>query len=238
MTPQIEVGSVLRETFAIYRERAGVLLPVAFWLFLAVGIVEELAYAYIVTAILAGLLGMAATIVYQGMVVQVVRDRREGRRESSAGGMLGSVRPVLLSLVAASLLAAVGTGLGFLLLVIPGLIAVTFWAVIAPAIVTERTGPLKAFGRSQDLVGGNAWPVFGAVLLGLLVVAVPAVASLLLAELLIGYGILIRVVFFALVGAFAAPVPGLVAAILYFRLREIEEASASAVVEQPGHGQG
>lgn len=236
MTSRIEVGSVLRETFAIYRQRAGVLLPLAFWLFLAVGIVEELAYAYVVMAVFAGMLGAAATTFYQGMVVGLVRDVEEGRRDFSAGEMLHSVKPVLLPLIVASLLAVVGTFLGFVFFVIPGFVAITFWAVIAPAIVVERTGAFKSFGRSQDLVGGNAWRVFAAVLLGLLIVAVLTVALILLADSL-AYGPLIRIVLTALVGAVSAPIGGLIAAILYFRLREIEETS-SAVVEEPGHGAG
>lgn len=236
MTSRIEVGSVLRETFAIYRERAGVLLPVAFWLFLAVGIVEELAYAYIVTAVFAGMLGAAATTFYQGMVVGLVRDAEEGRHDSSAGEMLRSVRPVLLPLVVASLLAVVGTFLGFVFFIVPGFLAITFWAVIAPAIVVERTGPIESFGRSQDLVGGSAWRVFAAVLLGLLIAAVLTVALILLADSL-AYGPLIRIVLTALVGTVSAPIGGLIAAILYFRLREIEE-TPSAVVEEPSDSLG
>jgi hypothetical protein len=236
VTSRIEVGSVLRETFAIYRQHAGVLLPVAFWLFLAVGIVEELAYTYILTAIVAGMLGAAATTFYQGMVVGLVRDVAAGRRDSSAGAMLRSVRPVLLPLIVASLLAVVGTFLGFLFFVIPGFVAITFWAVIAPAIVVERTGAIKSFERSQDLVGGNAWRVFAAVLVGLLIVAALTVALILLADSL-AYGPLIRIVLTALVGTVSAPIGGLIAAILYFRLREIEEAP-SAALEEPGDSPG
>jgi hypothetical protein len=233
---KIEVGGVLSETFSTYREHAGVLLPVAFWLFLAVGIVEELAYSYLVTAVFAGLLGMVATIVYQGMAVQVVRGAREGRRNSSAGDLFRSVRPVLLPLIVASLLAVLGTILGFLFFVVPGLIALTFWAVIAPAIVVERAGALEVFGRSQDLVSGNAWQVFAAVLLGFLIVGALTVVLVLIGESLAN-GPLVRIVFSALAGTIAAPVSGLIAAVLYFRLREIEGA-LSAVVEEPGHSAG
>lgn len=42
MEPRLSVGDALSEVFRIYREQAGVLLPVAFWLFLVVAIVNGL----------------------------------------------------------------------------------------------------------------------------------------------------------------------------------------------------
>jgi hypothetical protein len=40
MQPKLSVGETLGEAFSIYRSQAGVLLPVAFWLFLGVAILE------------------------------------------------------------------------------------------------------------------------------------------------------------------------------------------------------
>ena len=42
MNRKIEVGKIFSEVFSIYRDQAGVLLPVAFWLFLVVAIVNGL----------------------------------------------------------------------------------------------------------------------------------------------------------------------------------------------------
>lgn len=234
MKRRIDVGSLFGEVFSTYRRHAGVLLPVAFWLFLAVAIVEELAYAYLVTAIFAGLLGMVATTLYQGMVVGLVRDAEEGRRDApSVGEMFRSVWPVLWPLVVASLLAMLGILLGTIFFIVPGLIALTFWAVIAPVIVIERTGAIAAFGRSQELVSGNAWRVLAIVVVGFLILVGLVLVLVLVAESLED-GPLLRIVFSALAGAVAAPITGLIAAILYFRLREIEDVP-SAVIEEPGH---
>ena len=38
------------------------------------------------------------------------------------------------------------------LLIVPGLILLTIWAVIAPVIVVERSGVIDAFRRSRELV--------------------------------------------------------------------------------------
>lgn len=40
----------------------------------------------------------------------------------------------------------------------------------APAIVVEQAGPIEAFGRSRRLVRGDAWPVFGTLVVVLLIV--------------------------------------------------------------------
>jgi hypothetical protein len=42
MGQRLSVGDTLSEVLRIYREQAGVLLPVAFWLFLVVAIVDGL----------------------------------------------------------------------------------------------------------------------------------------------------------------------------------------------------
>ena len=56
-----------------------------------------------------------------------------------------------------------------LLLIIPGLILLTIWAVFAPAIVIERIRVIDAFGRSRELVRGNGWPVFGVIIVAFLI---------------------------------------------------------------------
>ena len=54
-----------------------------------------------------------------------------------------------MPLLVAGLLAGICIALGFVLLIVPGLVLLTIWAVIAPVIVIERTGALEAFGRSR-----------------------------------------------------------------------------------------
>src|SRR5581483_705690 len=56
------------------------------------------------------------------------------------------------------------TGVGFVLFLVPGLIAMTRWSLIAPAIVLERRGPLQALRRSSELVRGDGFSVFVVVL--------------------------------------------------------------------------
>ena len=103
-----------------------------------------------------------------------------------------------------------------MLIIVPGLVLMTIWAVVAPVVVVERPGGLRALGRSRELVRGNGWPVFGVIVV--LVLGVAIVSGAITAGATTGgtaVGIVVRVV----VGVLAAPVSALAAAVLYFELR-------------------
>jgi len=57
------------------------------------------------------------------------------------------------------------TSLGFLLLMVPGLVLATIWFVVLPACIVERLGPWTSLRRSLQLTKGHRWKVFGLVLL-------------------------------------------------------------------------
>ncbi|MFN8163581.1 MAG: hypothetical protein U0R26_07080 [Solirubrobacterales bacterium] len=224
MGHKLDVGDTLSEVFSIYRAQAGVLLPIAFWLFLAVAIVDGLVGQGLTLLPLLIVIGTIAGTLYQGVVVGLVRDVQDGRRDSSMSELLGSAVPVVLPLIGAGLLSGLGIGIGMVLLIIPGLFLLTIWAVIAPAIVVERTGVLGAFGRSRELVRGNGWPVFGVIVVAFLIALFAALILTAIAQG-IADGPLLRIVFSAIASTFTAPIGALVAAVLYYRLLAIERAA-------------
>ena len=203
------------------------LLPVAFWLFLIVAIVNGLAGDDLALLPVTIVVSTIVATLYEGMVVGLVRDVQDGRRDSSVRDLVDSALPVLLPLIGAGILAGIGIGLGFLLLVVPGLILLTIWAVIAPVIVVERTGVLAAFRRSHDLVRGNGWQVFSVIILAFLI-AIVAGAIFTAIAVSIANGPIVRIVFSALASTLTAPITALVAAVLYFRLLGIERSVAPA----------
>jgi hypothetical protein len=227
MGRKLTVGDTLSEVFAIYRENAGVLLPVAFWLYLAVAIVTGLANGKLNALFFIGvILGFVVALLYQGMVVSLVRDVQDGRRDSSVGQLYRSVTPVLAPLIVASILYGIAVGVGFVLLIVPGCILLTIWAVIAPAIVIERRGVFAAFGRSRELVRGNGWPVFGVVISASLITFVVSIVLGAIGEAIAG-GPILRIVFSALASTVTAPIVALVAGVLYYRLLSIKGEATS-----------
>ncbi|HWD75640.1 MAG TPA: hypothetical protein VG371_10900 [Solirubrobacteraceae bacterium] len=210
---RISPGSVISRIWEIYRDQTAVLVGTAAVLFaLQLAVLLVLPGASIAITILF----WALNVLYQGMVVGLVQDLETGRRDHSVADLLRSVEPVLLPLMGVSVLYAVGVAIGFVLLIIPGLILLVMWSVVAPVTVVERPGVLAAFARSRELVRGNGWAVFGViVLLGLAVVVVSVAAGLAAASLGSVGGAVIEWA----VTAAVAPLAALSASVLYFALR-------------------
>ncbi|HEX5713504.1 MAG TPA: hypothetical protein VFX85_09350 [Solirubrobacterales bacterium] len=223
----LDVGGTISQAFSLYGSNAGVLLPIAFWLFLVVAIANGVAESNAFLLLLASAVGIAAGTLYQGTVVNLVRDVQDGRRDFSAGELLSQASPFILPLIGAGILAGLGIAIGFFLLIVPGLILLTIWSVIAPVIVIEKSGVIASFGRSRELVRGNGWPVFGVIVIAFLIVFVAAIVFTLIGAA-IADGPLMRIVFSALASTITAPISALVASVLYFRLREIEGVAPAA----------
>jgi hypothetical protein len=217
MQGKLEVGDTLGEVFRTYGDHAGVLLPVAFWLYLVVAIVDGIVGTNLALFPLVLVVSTVAGTLYQGMVVGLVRDVQDGRRDSSVGELFGVATPVLLPLIGAGLLSGIGIAIGTLLLIVPGLILLTIWAVIAPAIVIERAGIIDAFGRSRQLVRGSGWAVFGVIITAFLIAAIGGIFFTQIAAG-ISDGPIVRIVFSALASTITAPIVALAAGILYYRL--------------------
>ncbi|WP_018148944.1 hypothetical protein [Henriciella marina] len=88
------------------------------------------------------------------------------RGRSGLGDAIGTALRAFFPLLVVSILMSIGLTIGFLLLIIPGLILLTVWAVVVPALVVDRAGIFGSFGRSADLTRGSRWRIFGLILLG------------------------------------------------------------------------
>jgi hypothetical protein len=135
---QIESGRVISEAFENYRNYAGPLLAGALLMVGIAGVISGVLEAS--DSLLLGLLGLivyiAAGVLYT-YVVKLVQDVRDGRRDHSVEGLFESAAPYIGTLILNGILAAIGIGIGLSLLIVPGLILITIWAVVAPAIVVE-----------------------------------------------------------------------------------------------------
>jgi hypothetical protein len=163
MNAKLDTGRVFERIFQIYREQFTLLIPAALVLFIPVAVLNGVLLtsggALVGLATIA--IGLIATYWFQGMVVQAVVDILDGRRDHTVGSLFSSATPFLGRLIGAGVLATIIIVIGFILIIVPGLIALTFLAVVAPAVVIDRLGVTDALRRSRELVSGNAWRVFG-----------------------------------------------------------------------------
>ena len=105
----VRAGDVLNRVFELYKEHFGMLIPAAFMLSLVVPIPRgfvsphDLGPSFIVLVDSA-----AVALLYQGIVVNLVRDAQDGCRDPSVGKLFSSVGPALAPLVGAALLYGIG----------------------------------------------------------------------------------------------------------------------------------
>jgi hypothetical protein len=233
MNQTLDAGAVIRSVFRIYVDQAPVLMPVAAAVFAVTGIVAAvLVAASPVLALVGVLISLVAMMVFTGIVVELVSDVQDGRRDASVGQLLRAVRPVVGQLILVGIVAGAGIVVGFLLLIVPGLILITVWSVAAPVVVLERPPGLGALGRSRELVRGSGWQVFGVILvLGVLVNVLASAIELGAESAGTGAGIVVRVI----LGVLTAPLLALASSVLYFQLRgsPAPERAGTAPVDAP-----
>lgn len=206
----VNPGAVIGRAWEIYKSQFATLLLAA-----------ALASLVVVAAVLllgplAGIVSLVVNLFFVGAVVLLVQDLEDGRRDEELSSLFAGVAPVFWPLLAVSILAGVGIAIGLILLIVPGLILITFWAVVAPVCVLERPGVFASFSRSRDLVRGNGWQVFGTIFVTWLIAVGLAIAGGLIAAPLGDVG---QAVVNWAVSALTLPLSALVMSVLYFRLR-------------------
>jgi len=228
MPRKIDVGTAVSKVFAIYRAHAGPILTLSAIIVGVSGIVAALLTAASpVLGILGAIIGLIASAILTGMIVELARDVQDGTLDSSIGGLYETAKPYIVPLILAALLTGIGIAIGFVLLIIPGLILLTIWSVYAPAIVLEGKGVVDSLRRSRELVRGNGWQVFGIivvffllfVVLGILVSAIGGAA-----------GAVLRVI----ANIFTAPFVALASAVVYFELLGARDGGSAPAAATPG----
>jgi hypothetical protein len=211
------LSGVFDEAWRMYRAHALHLLAIAFVVYLiAAVIVAALALIGEVGSWLGVIVELVAAFLLQAALIKAVQDIRDGRGDLSVSDTVSAAVPYLWPVAVASILAGIAIAVGLALIIVPGLILITIWAVIVPVIVIERSGPLASFGRSQQLVRGHGWHVFGTlVLVYILMLAVNIVIGAILAVLpLLWRNGLSSVIS----GTLVAPYLALIVTLIYYRL--------------------
>lgn len=125
-----------------------------------------------------GLYGIIAALLWlvaYGALIHVAIAHDQGRTAKVAEVLrLGVTRA--LPLLAVQMLFLIGVWLGFIFLVVPGILLAVIWSVSTTAVVAERTGIFGAFGRSRALTKGARWRVLGIGLLALVIYSLVSLA--------------------------------------------------------------
>jgi hypothetical protein len=226
----MSIGDVWSEAWRYYTSHWGRFVGLAAVVFIVLDLLTAIAAALRSDHwVIWGVWSVASIFVWlvgsywvQGAIVEGVNDARQGRR-STAAENFERVRPQLGSLILASVLAGLGVAIGLLLLIVPGLILLTLWSLLVPAIQLEKLSTGAGFSRSAELVRGHGFQVFGILLVTYIVVAVAvAILNGIFAIFLSGF-------FESWLGGLIAnslviPFASIVHAVIYFRLAGVERA--------------
>ena len=227
---KLDTSETFERIFQVYGSQFTTLLGLALVIFVPIAVLQGIVAAsgslalLFVTAVLA-FIGYG---LYTGGVVEAVHDIRDGKRDWSVGDLLQRALPFVFPLIGAAILYGVIVVLGLILLIVPGLVFLTWFSLYAPAIVVERQGMFASFTRSRDLVRGNGWRVFGVLLVTFIIAGV--VGNIIQR---IAYGISDDFVG-ALVGnlissLITAPAFGLAVSVLFFTLRDARQGGPATV---------
>jgi hypothetical protein len=127
-----------------------------------------------------------------------------------------------------SLLVGLIVAVGFILLIIPGIIFLVFLSVSIPVLVVEGRRGTDPMGRSWDLVKGHFWHALVVILVAALIVGI--VSGLIGA--IGGNAWAARWIFTAIAQIVTAPFAALVSVLLYLDLRTRSEALSAETLRR------
>jgi hypothetical protein len=232
----MSVGGILGESWHLYTRFFARFFVIAAIVFLIVNLLQALVGAVLssstAAAILLGLVSVLVSLVgtfwLQGALVLAVIDVRDGKIDATVSEVFERVRPQLGTLIVAGLLAGLGIAVGLVLLIVPGLILLTWWCLIVPVIVVEGKEVGESFTRSRELVRGHGWTVFGVVIItGIL----SGIAKGIIQSIFSFLGSFLR---FWIGGTIASAIVGPFLAIaltlMFFRLVELQSGTSTAAL--------
>jgi hypothetical protein len=248
---KIDIGRVIKETFAVVGRNFKAFFTVALILAGVPGGLTALIQLIVVPKTpsatfepshliwlpLVVLVSVVGAVVLQAVLVHATVKDREGVRPAIGESLSIGLR-AFWPLVGLGILSAIGCALGFMLLVVPGIILVCAWCVAAPALITEDTGVVGALKRSAALTRGNRWRIFGLGIVVLLIVigvrlAIGLVSGLAAAAAAIGGGgdgLVVQglsLVFNIIVQTLSTMLGAAGSAVLFVELREKREGRGS-----------
>jgi hypothetical protein len=250
---RLDIGAVVSDTLAVIQRNistfgvataALVGLPA-----LLSAVVRLVTHPTTVTGLFAGpvliigLLALVAQLVLQaGLFYAAARDL-EGER-TDLGELVSVGFKRFLPLIGLIILAAIAIEIGFILLIVPGVMLFLRWCVAGPALAIEGRGVFSAMKRSAELTKGRRWSLF---LLWLIVGLLLAILDVALLAMMGGFTgaaalaalqhptpvlMVVTVVVSPIIGMVFAMATGVFGGVLFSHLRSGREGLAPAAVAE------
>jgi uncharacterized membrane protein len=176
------VGEMLDAAFTLYRRHFGALAVVALVCSAVPTAVELYLQAMGTTGLTLTLrfvnflVNIVLKAIATGATVFIISESYLGRRITAGEALNGAV-PLIWRIVLCTLLMGLLIGLGFVLFIVPGFIAISGLVLATPALVLEpQQTASTALSRSWELTKGAKWRMFGLLFMGVILLIIPIVA--------------------------------------------------------------
>lgn len=170
----VSIGRILSRTFSAITGNPGVMLLIAF----VFGAIPQTAIDYyqqfrvdpvdpgglLVVVLVGSFASLVFNLIVQGALVRATMAEIEGER-ATLGECLATGLSRSLPLLGVAMLTGLGISVGFLLLIVPGIIFYLMWSVAVPVTVIERRGVVESMSRSGDLTAGARGTIFALMLI-------------------------------------------------------------------------
>jgi hypothetical protein len=180
------VGEILDAAFKLYTSNVRKLLIIAAVVFIPIGIIQLVVTAgsgfdtvdffdpeaiaegrlpagfssFLGGTLILSLISLVGTLFVQGAAIKLFAGAYQGIDQSWQDSVRFGIDKSLL-ILATAIISALGSGIGLLFCLVPGVWLWTVWYVAIPALLVEGVGPVAALGRSFQLVKQRFWPVLG-----------------------------------------------------------------------------
>lgn len=232
-----DLGRVIQRTFASIRQNwviftiASVILVGVPTLLQTYGMSTQI-YGFNATNFLIAAVGwvlwIVGTYMLQGMVVKVAVSGLNGKAMEFGAAFEAGIK-LFLPLLGLGIVVGLGTFVGILFLIVPGIIVAVMWSAATGAVVVEGRGVFESLQRSRDLTRGYRWPIFGlaviyfvvSMVIGLLVGGIGAATG---GSFLNGStNMVVNMAANAISNILTGVIGGAGAAALYYELRSVKE---------------
>ena len=144
------LSGVLGEAWTLYKRHAAHFLLISFAIYLVVAVITALLSLALGSfgAVIGGLLSLLGTFLLQAALVKAVQDARDGRGDLDLRASISAALPFLGSVTIAAVFASIAIAVGFALIIVPGLILLTFLSLIVPGSWSAAPPPSSRSARA------------------------------------------------------------------------------------------
>jgi len=170
------------------------------------------------------LVSVIGAFLLQAALIRATIDDLGGRKVDFAECLMTALRN-FLPILGIAIVSSFAIGIGFVFLIVPGIIIGLMWSVSVPSQIEEKRGVFGSLSRSRELTKGSRWALLGLVVV---IYIVAAVIAALVGVLAVAFGPTIVAVVNALAGSISSAIFSTAIAAAYVELRTAKEGASTA----------